>query len=58
MKRGLVWVNNTIYDKRIIGAINFSEVSTWIDAAYDVNDNISNHTGGDILMGYGIVCEN
>ena len=50
-----MWVNNAIEDKCIIGARTFSEVFTCIDASYAVNDNTISHTGGDILMGYGII---
>ena len=42
-------------DKIIIGAKALSDLYTWIDAAYDVHNNIRVHTGGTISMGYGII---
>ena len=50
-----MWVTNTIEDKRVIGSINLSEVFTWIDAEYDVHNIMRSHTGGAILMGYGVI---
>ena len=55
LKRGLTFVKNMIKDKIIIGAKTLSDLYTWIDAAYDVHNNIRGHTGGAILMGYGIM---
>ena len=55
MKRVIVWVKNTIEENRLIGARKFSEVFTWNDAEYAVPDNTRIHTGGSILMGYGII---
>ena len=50
-----MWIENTIEDKHIIGARILSYLFTWIDAAYAVHDNIIIHSGGAILMGYGII---
>ena len=46
---------NTIKDKRIIGAKTLTDLYTWIDAAYAVHNNMRGHTGGAISMGYGIM---
>ena len=48
LKRGLVWVNNTIEDKHIIGERNLYRFFAWIDVSYDVNDNMRSHPGGAI----------
>ena len=37
LKKGLMWVNNTLEKKRVIGEISLSEVLTWVDASYAVN---------------------
>ena len=50
-----MWVKNAIENKPVIGARNFSEVFTWIDAAYDAHNNMRSHTGVSILTGYGII---
>ena len=48
-------MKNTINDKRIIGAKIFTDLYTWIDAAYSVHNNMRGHTGGAISMSYGIM---
>ena len=55
LRRGLIFIKNTINDKKIIGAKTLSELYTWIDSAYAVHPNIKGHTGGGIPMGYGVV---
>ena len=50
-----MWVKNAIENKPVIGERNFSEVFTWIDAAYDAHNNMRSHTGVSILTGYGII---
>ena len=55
LKRGLTFVKNTIKYKIIICAKTLTDLYTWIDAAYAVHNNMIGHTGGSILMGYGIL---
>ena len=55
LKRVLVWVDDTIEDKSVIGARKLSEVLTWIDTSYAVHNNMRSHTGATISMGYGII---
>ena len=55
LKIGLTYVNNTIKDKRIIGAKNISDLYTWIDEVYDLHNSMRGHIGGTISMGYGII---
>ena len=55
LKRGLTYAKNTIKDKIIITAKTFSDLYTWIDEAYDVQNNMRGNTGGVISMGYGII---
>ena len=55
LNRGLTYVKNTIKDKRIIGAKTLSGLYMWIDAVYDVHNNMREYTGGAISMGYGII---
>ena len=55
LKRGLTFLKNTINDKRIIGSKTFTDLYSWIDAAYSVHNNMREHTGGAISMGYGIM---
>ena len=51
--RVLTWILNTIDEKHIIGARSLEELFTWIDAAYEVHENMRGKTGAAISMGYG-----
>ena len=51
LKRGLVWVKNTIEYKRVIVSRKMSKLFTFTDASYDVHNNIMIHTDGAISMG-------
>ena len=55
LRRGLIFIKNTINDKKIIGAKTLSKLYTWIDSAYAVHPNMRGHTGVSISMGYGVV---
>ena len=55
LKRGLTFVKNSIKDKRIIAEKTLTDLYTWIDVAYAVHNIMRGHTGGAILMGYGIM---
>ena len=55
LKLGLTFVKNAIKEKIIIGAKTLNDLYTWICAAYDVHNNMRGHTGGAILIGYGIM---
>ena len=48
-------MKNTIKDKGIIGTKTLTDLYTWIDAAYAVHNNMKEHTGGAISIGYGIM---
>ena len=55
MNRGLVWLNDTIEYKHVIGSSNLSEMFTCIYAYYALHDNMRNQTGRFISMVYGII---
>jgi len=55
LRRGLLFMKNTINDKRIIGATTLTELLMWIDAAYAVHCNMRGHMGGVMSLGHGIV---
>ena len=55
LKRGLIWVKNTIIDKRVIWARSLSELFLWINADYSVHENMRSHTGGSMSMVYDII---
>ena len=49
------YLQNTIDDKRILGASSLKRLLTWVDAAYAVYKNMRSQTGGAMSLGYGIV---
>ena len=55
LKRGLIFIQNNIKDKRVIGKKILSEIFTWIDSSYAVHSNMRGHTGGAIYMGFGVI---
>lgn len=55
LKRVLIWCKNTINDARVVGATSFTDMLTWIDAAYAVHTSIKIHTGGVMPMVIGAV---
>ena len=55
LERVLIWIMNTIDEKRVIGATSLRDLFKWIDAAYAVHANMRGQTGGAISMGYGIL---
>ena len=55
LKRGLTFLKNTIKDKIMIIAKKWTDLYTWIDAAYDVHNNMRVHMGGTISMCYRIM---
>ena len=55
MKICLVWVNNNIDDKCLIGAGTFSEMFNWIYVLYALNNTMRSHTAGTTSMRYGII---
>ena len=46
-----------IDDERIIGEKSFTDLYTWIDAAYVVHIDMRSHTGIAISMGHGVFHE-
>ena len=53
----LSWVKENIYDKRIIGSNNLTDMYTWIDTDYAVLRDMRSHAGGSISMGHGLLCK-
>ena len=52
-KQVLVYLNGTLDDVHIIGSDNMSQLSTWVDAAYDVHPNKQSNFEGVISFGWG-----
>ena len=55
LRRLLGYLQNTIEDKRTIGASSLNCLMTWVDAAYAVYKNMRGQTGGAISLGHGVV---
>ena len=55
LKRVLQFANQTVNDKRCIGANSLSDLYTWIDAAYAVHPYMKSQTGGAISLGTGMI---
>ena len=49
------FLNRTIDDKRVVGALSLKTLITWVDAAYAVYDNMRSQTGGLSSMGWGAI---
>ena len=48
LDRLLIFLKNTIDDRRYIGILNLESLYTWIDSAYTVYPDMNSHTGGSI----------
>ena len=55
LKRLLKWLNYTINDVRIMGSNDDGVLLTWIDAAYEVHEDMRSQLGGVVSMGHGVV---
>ena len=55
LSRLLSYIQDTIDDKRNIGASLVYNIFTWIDAAYAVFKDMKGQTGGCMSMGYGVI---
>jgi hypothetical protein len=55
LKRVLVYLKQSINDKRIIGCDGLENIFTWIDAAFAVHPNMRSHTGGAMSLGWGVL---
>ena len=55
LERVLIWIQNTIDERRYIGADDLKRLYTWVDAAYAVHPNMRSHTGGAMSMGTGVI---
>ena len=53
--RLLLFLKNTIDDKRYIGVFDLESLYTWIYVAYDVHLDMKIHTGGSIFFGRGML---
>ena len=51
----MLFIKNTLHDKRYVGIRNLGEVFTWIDAAYAVYQDMRSQTGGVMSFGLGVV---
>lgn len=51
----LSYLKGTVKDVRTIGATGLGCLTTWVDAAYAVHNNMRSHTGGVMSMGRGLV---
>ena len=51
------FLNGTINDKRIIGAISLENMYMWIDAVYGVYNYMINQTGGAVSLGLDLIHE-
>ena len=49
------FLKKTVNDKRIIGVISLENMHTWIDAAYEVYNDMKSQTGREISLGWGII---
>ena len=45
----------TIDDVRIIGAVNLTDVYTWVDEDYVVHPKMRSHTGEAMTLGIGVL---
>ena len=55
LRRCLTWIKQSIDDVRIIGVTSLEDPFTWIDAAYEVYENMRRHTGGTMSMGWRVI---
>ena len=55
LERLLIFLNNTIDDKRYIGLFNLESLYTLIDVAYTVHLDMEIHIGGAISFGRGMM---
>ena len=55
LRRVLCFLNQTIDDKRILGADSLGKLFVWIDGSHAVHPNMRGHTGGCISFGIGQV---
>jgi hypothetical protein len=55
LRRVLIYLKQSINDKRIIGCDSLESIFTWIDAAFAVHPNMRSHTGGAMSLGWGIL---
>ena len=49
------YVKRTIEDKQIIGSTNIKKLLKWINAEYEVYNDMHSQTGGTIPFGIGIL---
>ncbi len=53
LRRVLEYLNGTIDDKYVLGALDMARMRSWVDAAFAVHPDMKSHTGGVILFGRG-----
>ena len=51
----MLWIKETIYEKIIIGAKSLTYVYAWTNEDCAVHNDMISHTGGDILLGHGVL---
>ena len=49
------YIHSTIDLPRIIGAVDFKVLQTWVDASYATHPDMRSHTGGVISLGHGVI---
>ena len=55
LRRLLGFIKHTINDIRIIGANSLQKIYTWVNASYDVHEDLKIHIGGAMSMGTGLL---
>ena len=53
LTRVLGFLEKTIDDERVLGAVDLDTLCTWVDASYGVHLDMKSHTGGTMSFGYG-----
>ena len=57
LRRLMGYLNNTIHEKRTLGADSIIDLSTWIDSSYAIHADMKGHTGGGMSFGIGVFGE-
>ena len=55
LHRLICYIKSTLNDTRVIGADLLKVLHTWIDASYAVHQDMKGQTGGEILLGTGLI---
>jgi hypothetical protein len=55
LKRMLCYLNSTIDMTLTLSIDNMSIMKTWVDTSYAIHEDMRSHTGGNIMMGKGVL---